>query len=127
MFRDDSDPSNPVYTYTGRIAANCYFKFCPEEALGTYKMYCDKGDGQMSYEENAGGAFYNATEGYKTITINAKDMTYTITDFDMKLSVPQAYAVLILTGWHKSRQGVESLNRWEEMIPIIPVFCHLPA
>ncbi len=83
MFRDDSDPSNPVYTYTGRIAANCYFKFCPEEALGSYKMYCDKGDGQMSYEENAGGAFYNATEGYKTITINAKDMTYTITDFDM--------------------------------------------
>lgn len=36
----------------------------------------------MAYEESAGGAFYNEFERYVTITINTKDLIYTITDFD---------------------------------------------
>ncbi|WP_321334319.1 SusE domain-containing protein [uncultured Bacteroides sp.] len=83
MFRDDSDPTNEVYTYTGRIEAGCYFKFCPEESLGTYKMYCDNGAGQVSYEDRGDGSFFNEIEGYKTITLNLKEMTCTITDYDM--------------------------------------------
>lgn len=83
MFRDNSDTSNQIYTYTGRLGANCYFKFVPEESLGTYKMYCNAGNGVFSYENKGDGAFYNEIEGYKTITLNLKDMTYTIVDYDM--------------------------------------------
>jgi hypothetical protein len=83
MFRDDNDPNNPVYTYTGRIGADCYYKFCPEDALGSYNMYCDNGNGQLIQETQDGGAFYNATDGYKKITLNLKDMTYSIEDYDI--------------------------------------------
>jgi len=83
MFRNDSDPKNRVYTYTGRIQGGCYFKFIPEESLGSYKAYCRQDDGTLEYVESDGGAFYNETEGYKSITINLKDMTYTIEDVDM--------------------------------------------
>ncbi|SHE30925.1 SusE domain-containing protein [Dysgonomonas macrotermitis] len=83
MFRNDSDPKNRIYTYTGRIQAGCYFKFIPEESLGSYKAYTRKDDTTLEYIESDGGAFYNETEGYKTITINLSDMTYTIEDYDM--------------------------------------------
>lgn len=83
MFRDNSDPKDRTYTYVGRIHAGCYFKFIPEESLGSYKAYCRKDDQSMVYEVSDGGSFYNETEGYKKITINLKDLTYTIEDFDM--------------------------------------------
>lgn len=86
MFRNSSDPKDRVYTYTGRIQAGCYFKFIPEQSLGSYKAYCRKDDTTMEYIESEGGSFYNETEGYKTITINLKDMSYTIEDFDVSKS-----------------------------------------
>lgn len=83
MFRNSSDPKDRVYTYTGRIQGGCYFKFIPEKSLGSYKAYCRKDDNSMEYVESEGGAFYNETDGYKTITIDLKDMTYKIEDYDM--------------------------------------------
>ncbi|MBB4034720.1 hypothetical protein GGR21_000607 [Dysgonomonas hofstadii] len=83
MFKDNSNPKERIYTYTGRIQAGCYFKFIPEESLGSYKAYCRKDETTMVYEESEVGSFYNETEGYKTITINLKDMTYSIVDYDM--------------------------------------------
>lgn len=82
LFRNSNDPADQVYTYTGRLAGGCYFKFCPEQSLGTYKMYCRQDDTHFSYEEREDGAFYNETEGYKTITLNLADMTYSIVDYD---------------------------------------------
>lgn len=81
MFRDDSDPTNLTYTYTGKIGSNCYYKFVSEKNLGTWNMYCDGGNGTLI--EGDAGAFYNEIEGYKTITLNLKDMTYTIEDYDV--------------------------------------------
>lgn len=82
MFRNSNDPKDEEYTYTGRFAANTYFKLIPDEALGTDKMYCSNGDGTLTYEERADGSFYNETEGYKTLTINLADMTYTIENYN---------------------------------------------
>lgn len=82
MFRDNNDPNSGVYTYTGRIGANCYFKFCPEESLGTYKMYCRNDDNTIVYEDRADGSFFSETDSYKTITLDIKNMTYTITEYD---------------------------------------------
>jgi len=81
MFRNSNNPDDRTYTYTGRIAGNTYFKFIPQESLGTYKAYCRKDDSTMTYEETDAGAFYNEFERYVTITINTQDLTYTIIDY----------------------------------------------
>lgn len=81
MYRSSNNPDDKTYTYSGRLAANTYFKFIPQESLGTYKAYCRKDDSTMTYEETGGGAFYNATERYVTIKINTETLTYTIEDY----------------------------------------------
>jgi len=81
MFRNSNNPDDKVYTYTGRIAGNSYFKFIPQESLGTYKAYCRKDDSTMTYEESSGGAFYNEVERYVTITINTEALAYTIEEY----------------------------------------------
>jgi len=81
MYRNSNDPDDRTYTYTGRLAANTYFKFIPAESLGTFKAYCIKDDSTMTYEETSGGAFYNQNERYVTITINTQTLTYTIVDY----------------------------------------------
>ncbi len=81
MYRNSNDPDDKTYTYTGRLAGNTYFKFIPQESLGTYKAYCRKDDSTMTYEESSGGSFYNQNERYVIITINTQTLTYTITDY----------------------------------------------
>lgn len=44
MYRNSNSLDDFTYTYTGRIAANTYYKFVPEESLGTYKAYTRKDD-----------------------------------------------------------------------------------
>lgn len=83
MFKNNSDSKNHVYTYTGYMPANCYYKFLPEESLGTYKAYCFREEGKLEYVESDGGSLYNATDGYKTITINLKELTYSVEDYDI--------------------------------------------
>lgn len=83
MFRENSDPNNRKYVYVGRIQANCYFKFLPAESLGSFRGYNRKDDHSMEYGDMEGGAFYNQTEGYKKITIDIQEMTYTVEDYDM--------------------------------------------
>ena len=82
MFRDDNDSENMVYTYTGRIGADSYFKFAAEDELGDWaKMYCMGDNGQLTFGDL--DAFNIADEGYYTITINIDAMTYSIEPFDM--------------------------------------------
>jgi hypothetical protein len=81
MYRNSNDPDDKTYTYTGRIAGNTYFKFIPQESLGTFKAYCRKDDTTMTYEEKSDGSFYNPTERYVTININIETLTYTIENY----------------------------------------------
>lgn len=81
MFRDSNNKDDRTYTYTGKLAANTYYKFTPKESLGTYKAYCRKDDTTMIYEESSGGAFYNQNERYVTIKINTQSLAYTIVDY----------------------------------------------
>lgn len=78
VYRTDNDGNNRTYTYTGRLGAGIYFKFVPEESLGTYKMYCRADEMGLVYETLEGGAFYNEVEGYYTVTLDLNAMTYTI-------------------------------------------------
>lgn len=89
MFKNNSNTDNMVYTYTGYMPANCSFKFIPKESLGTNKAYCYQSDGVLEYTES-GTAFYNATEGYKTITIDLKTFSYSIQDYDITGSIDWA-------------------------------------
>jgi hypothetical protein len=82
MFKSNSDTKNLVYTYTGYLPANSSFKFIPKESLGTNKAYSYKEDGKLEYVES-GTAFQNVAEGYKTITLDLKTMTYSIQDYDI--------------------------------------------
>ena len=86
MYRNSNKKEDYNYYYTGRLAANTYYKFIPEESLGTYKAYCIKDDANLVYEESGGGAFYNAEERYVSIQINIKDLTYSISDLDVSQS-----------------------------------------
>ncbi len=81
MFRDSNLTEDRTYTYTGKLAANTYFKFTPKESLGTYRSYCRKDDTTLVYEESEGGAFFNEFERYVTITINTQTLAYTIVDY----------------------------------------------
>lgn len=82
MYRNSSNPNDETYTFTGRLAAGTSFKFIPEESLGTNKSYCRKDESTLVYEDRADGAFTNTNEGYVTINVNLKDMTYSIAPFD---------------------------------------------
>ncbi len=79
MFRNDNDPNNGVYTYTGNFGKGSYFKFCGEQYLGGYdNMYCAGENGVLEFGDK--GAFY--IEGYATITIDIANMKWTITPYD---------------------------------------------
>lgn len=82
MYRNSNSITDKTYTYTGRLAAGTYYKFIPEESLGTYKAYVRKDDSTLAYEESEGGAFFNEVERYVTITINTETLTYSIEDYN---------------------------------------------
>jgi hypothetical protein len=78
MFRAGNDYQDGVYTYTGYFPAATYFKFVSEEYLGSFDhMYCAGANGVL--EQGDLGAFY-VTAGYHTISIDTKNMAWTISD-----------------------------------------------
>lgn len=82
MFKTDSETSNYVYTYTGYMPQGAY-KFMPEMSLGTDMAFCLVADGAPDVEISATGiAFWNQTAGFKTITLDTHNMTYSIADYD---------------------------------------------
>jgi len=96
MFRDDSNVSNLIYTYTGRIAAGSWFKFMPESSTGTWNLYYDAGDGKIAHGDIDGGAFYVEDEGYYTLTLDLQAMTRRIEPYDM--SQATAWKTINFTG-----------------------------
>jgi len=85
-YRESNDANSRIYTYTGKLGAGIYFKFMPQEALGTYKMYSRVDETTMVYETLEGGAFYNEQAGYYTITLNLDAMTYTIEPYSVPIN-----------------------------------------
>jgi hypothetical protein len=80
MFRADNNVKNHEHTYTGKFGGNTRFKFCSELALGDRDRMFGKG------EENklvvGGEDFVIENEGYYTLTINDREMTFSIEPFD---------------------------------------------
>ncbi|OJU52662.1 MAG: hypothetical protein BGN96_07120 [Bacteroidales bacterium 45-6] len=100
MFKDNQGTDNYSYTYTGYMPMGNY-KFLPKESLGTNKTYCFKEAGKLQYTEISGNAFYNATAGYKTITINVQDLTCSVSDYDISGNTDWSRIGLvgIFNGW----------------------------
>lgn len=92
MFRDDSDYSTGKFTYTGRLAADTYYKFISEANLGTWNVYYTSTGTDMILGQSDGGAWYNAAEGYYTIDIDVVKMTYSIKPFDVTTAAPYSAA-----------------------------------
>lgn len=80
LFRNSNDYTDGVYTYTGYFSKPTYFKMVAEEYLGGYEnMYCAGENGTLLLGDF--GAFY-VEAGYHTITIDIKQNTWRIEDFD---------------------------------------------
>lgn len=92
MFRNNSDYTTGIFTYTGRLAADTYYKFISEDNLGTWKLYYTTNGTDMVLGESEGGAWHNETEGYYTITIDVNKMTYSIVPFDITTAAPYSAA-----------------------------------
>ena len=93
MYRENNKPKNHVHTYTGKFGANTQFKIRSESLMGNF--FFGKGEDNtliIGGEEN----FVIATEGYYTITIDDKAMTYEITPFNASTSAE--YAVINFVG-----------------------------
>ncbi|MBR6054587.1 MAG: hypothetical protein IKP46_04540 [Bacteroidales bacterium] len=85
MFKDNSSVDNYVYKYIGYLPRGSY-KFIPEvkTATGTYHAYCnDEAHGTLYFDETGNGiAFWNEVAGFKDITIDVFNLTYSISDYD---------------------------------------------
>lgn len=80
MFRNSNDYNDGTYTYSGYFKAGTYFKMVVEENMGGYdKMFCAGDNGKLVIGDL--GAFY-VPEGYHTINIDVKNMTWKIENFD---------------------------------------------
>ena len=113
MFRNSSSDEDKEYVYIGRIAANTYYKFIPESSLGSWKVYYDGGNGTIILGESEGGAFHNALEGYKKITIDIEAMTVDIEDYDITGATDYAQVWLAgaFNGWPEGGTDLGKLTK----------------
>jgi len=93
MYRENNKVTNHIHTYTGKFGANTRFKIRSELLVGN--MFFGKGAGNtlvIGGEEN----FVIENEGYYTITIDDKAMTYEILPFNA--STAAEYAIMNFVG-----------------------------
>ncbi|MDR1544723.1 MAG: SusF/SusE family outer membrane protein [Prevotellaceae bacterium] len=110
MYRDDNKVTNHVHTYTGKFGANTHFKFCSEIALGDEEKMFGKGENNKLV---IGGAdFVLETEGYYTLTINDKEMTYSIDMYDVESAAEYAVMGFVgaFCGWGEGGADPEMQN-----------------
>lgn len=104
MFKDNMNADNYEYKYLGYLPRGS-FKFIPEVKVGTgtYAAYCnDEVNGKLVFDQTGlGVAFWNETAGFKNITINVQDLSYSISDYDASSDVTWTTIGVIGTvnGW----------------------------
>jgi len=84
MYRADNKTG--VFTYTGKFAADVYFKIMPQKNLGTWVMYHptdNSGTSGTLKLENQDPAFHIVSEGYYTLTIDVNAMTWKLEPYDV--------------------------------------------
>ncbi len=112
MYRDNNEPGNKVYTYTGLFQDSgdgfCYFKFVSEANLGSWaSMYCMGADGTIVVGDLDA---FKIAPGYHTVTLDLAAMTYTITPFDASGKVEYAVmgAIGEFCGWDNEPEMTKS-------------------
>ncbi len=119
-YRDDNELTNGVYTYTGFFkkqdgGEGCYFKFCPEEYLGSWDhMYYAGADGELK-NGNGDPAFFVPVEGYYTVTIDLLNMTWTL---EALTETPTEYTKIGLMGaynsWDVAREAFMTQSAYDK-------------
>lgn len=95
MFREDNDAASFVYTYTGKFK-QAEFKLISGKDLGTWSnLYGSGGDDKLSQDSGAGNISVPA-EGYYTLTVNTRELTYSLVPYDT--SSAQSYTAVGLVG-----------------------------
>lgn len=82
MYRNSSSADDYAYTYTGRFDEGTKFKLSPMSELASNNFYYAGENGALLFGESDGNDFLIAEEGYYTLNINVKDMTWDISAFD---------------------------------------------
>ncbi len=79
MFRDNNDPNDFNYTYTGQMKAGG-FKLVTE--LGTWDSQYGLSEGELVANDGGSSDIPVEADGYYTFSINIKDLTYSIESFN---------------------------------------------
>ena len=82
MFKDNSEITNHVYSFVGYLPAGCRFKLFPQDYSDTNMVYGDAGNGVLYYGTD-GESFVCQDGGYKRISINLRNMVYSVEDYDV--------------------------------------------
>lgn len=99
MFAADNSTKDQVYTYTGFFKAGSEFKMIG--IPGSWDpQYGYDSPGKLSTSGGSGN-ISSATAGYKTLTVDLKEMTYTMEEYDMEGKEPLTGLGLVgdFTGW----------------------------
>lgn len=95
MFREDSDPTKQIYTYTGKFNQG-EFKLISGNDIGTWNnLYGDGENGKLSQDGGASNISGITAEGYYTVTADIAAMTYSIVAIS---SPPVTYSIIGLIG-----------------------------
>lgn len=79
MFKNNSEMSNNIYTLTAYFPENCSFRILPSDYEQSGLAYCKTSDGIMELA-SSGLPFTNTSAGYKNLTVNVRNMTYSFED-----------------------------------------------
>ena len=96
MYRNNNNPNDGIFTYTGMFAADTYFKMCSQDNLGSWDHLFYQGDNGALLIGNSDPAFHIVNEGYYTITIDVKAMTWTLEPYDA--SAAPVYPIMGFVG-----------------------------
>lgn len=117
VFRDDNALTNGVYTYTGffkKEGDGCYFKFCPEEFLGSWNyMYCNGANGVLTNGNK--DAFSVPGDTYYTVNINLLHMTWEIVPLT---EAPVEYTKIglmgVYNGWNEAEEAFMTQSSYDK-------------
>lgn len=126
MFKSNQRSDNYIFSFVGYMPAGS-FKFLPHESLNSYKTFTVS-DGKLIYAVSD-NAFYNAIAGYKSISIDVKNMTYEINDYDPSLATEWNFVDIAgsFNGWGGTPTVMSKLNANNKHIWVLDLTLPEPA